>query len=170
MKTITWISLMLLAAAGASAGDVPTRQADVGISRTVDALLAGMSGEEGEDRDWQAWADLFVPGAVFRKVGATPRSLLETRTLGVPEWIVGSGLGLNGKPFVEEAIHSVTETYGGIASVFVTYIVRTGRGGPEIARGAASLHLVETNDGWKVVSWIWTGEQENDPLPARYLP
>ena len=39
------------------------------------------------------------------------------------------------------------------------------RGGEERSRGATTLQLVQTPEGWRVANWIWTGEVDGVPLP-----
>ena len=164
----TLMVLLIGTVAGPTA--LAAQHPDPSILQTVEALYTGMSGDEGEDRDWQEWSTLFMPGARFVSVRAELASPDDTRTWSVPEWIVQSGLGIDGRGFVEEMIHDVTESYGGVASVFTSYVARRSRGGPETGRGAAAFQLANTDEGWKIVTMVWTGEQENNPLPERYLP
>ena len=148
---------------GAEAG--AAQDSDAEVVAAVRAVFAGMSGDTGEDRDWRAWKALFLPGARLVNVRGAQPAEADVRVSSVPEWIVDSGLNLDGVGFVEEVVHNVTEDYAGIASVFLTYQMRRARGGEITGRGAATLQLARTPEGWRVASWMWTGEKEGIPLP-----
>jgi hypothetical protein len=131
----------------------------------VTAVYAGISANADENRDWRAFHAMFLPSA--RLISVSPdQNGIRVNDNSTTEWIVRSGLGLDGRGFVEDVVHSAVTSYGPIAHVLTTWATRSTRGGPENSRGAATLQLVRTNDGWRVSSWIWTGAIDGLPLPG----
>jgi hypothetical protein len=158
------LALMLGALLGVTQDGV-AQDSDAEVVAAVRAVFAGMSGDTGDDRDWRTWEGLFLPGARLVNVRGAQPAEADVRISSVPEWIVATGLNLNGVGFIEEVVHKVTEDYAGIASVFLTYQTRGATGGEITGRGAATLQLARTAEGWRVASWMWTGEKEGIPLP-----
>ena len=159
-------SLALAVALVLLATPAHAQTSDPEILRTVEAAYAGISANADETRDWRAFYRLFLPTAQLVNVRGNAEAGFEPRASSVAEWIVQSGLGLAGRGFVEDLVHSRVEAYGPIAQVFTTWVTRSERGGAVNSRGAATLQLVHTPDGWRVASWIWTGQQQGLPLPG----
>lgn len=73
--------------------------------------------------------------------------------------------------FEEKELHRKTERFGNILHVFSTYQTYFETpAGPDSARGINSIQLIKENDEWKAASIIWYEENEEHPLPERYLP
>ena len=155
------VAVALLAAPGLAAG----QEHDPGILQAVTAAYAGISANEGEARDWQGFQELFVPGAQLIQVRGNAEEGFVPQTMTVAEWTVANMGWLEGRGFVEDAVHHRVESYGPVAHVFTSWVTRQERGGEERSRGAATLQLVQTPEGWRVANWIWTGEVDGVPLP-----
>lgn len=148
---------------------VAAQEFDPAILATVETAYGGISANEGEDRDWPAFHALFLPNARLVNVRGNASDGFEPQSLSVPEWIVSNMTWLEGRGFVEDFELQEIQAYGPIAHVFTTWVTRRERGGEERSHGAATFQLVSTQDGWRVASWIWTGEQEGLPLPGNAL-
>ena len=133
------------------------------VLSVVEAVYAGLSANEGETRDWAAFDALFLPDARLVSARRTPDGV-DLRITSPPEFVVKIGLSLTGRGFVEEIEHSVIKSYGPIAQVYTSWLSRSKRGGEKKNTGAAMLNLVQTDEGWRVASWLWTREIENQPL------
>lgn len=168
-------TLLMLAAAGLAVPAGGTAQsadpADVG---SIDAIIAAtydvISGAAGEERDWDRFRSLFVPGARLVPVGRPPGGAWRTRVMTPEEYIEGSGPFLVQNGFFEREIGRVTERYGHIAHLFSAYESRQNAGDAEpFARGINSFQLMYDGTRWWVVSIFWQGESEEFPIPDRYL-
>ena len=163
--TNVWRTVFLSVASLLAAAPAVAQSHDPEIVRTVEAAYAGISANEGEARDWSAFNALFLPDARLISVRGNAEAGFQPRGYSVPEWIVGNMASLEGRGFVEDFVHYRIESYGPVAHVFTTWVTRSERGGAVNGRGAATLQLVNTEDGWRVASWVWTGEQDGSPLP-----
>lgn len=146
-----------------AAGQTP----DGEILRTVELVYERLSANQGERRDLSGFAALFLPGARLTSVSGRPPDAYETSSLSVSEWIVANLSWLESRGFVEDFTHHELDVYGPVAHVLTTWVTRAERGGAVRRRGVATLQLVQTPEGWRVASWVWTGEQEGLPLPGR---
>lgn len=162
--------LALLLSMGFSAGlYAQASAADVSsIDGIINALYDTISGDPGEERDWERWYDLFVPGAVLSTVA--PDGAGFTRAATDPQrFAVESGPILVRDGFHETEIHRVTEEFAQIAHVFSTYETRQRAADLEpLQRGINSFQLMHDGSRWWVVSIYWQVESEDNPIPGRY--
>ncbi|MEM9065278.1 MAG: nuclear transport factor 2 family protein [Planctomycetota bacterium] len=139
------------------------------VSAVVANLYDVISGPAGEERDWDRFRELFAEDARLASVrkrdgvwapgGVTPEGYIEASG----EWLETNG-------FFEVPLYNEIDVYGGIAQVFSSYEARSEEDGPIIARGINSIQLVRIGDDWKLLSVIWSSEDNAGPIPARYLP
>lgn len=153
-----------LAAQEARASDVASPEA------IVAAVYDVISGGAGEERDWDRWRSLFLPGARLIPVGMTADGQVRHRVMSPEDYVEGSGpmLKLNG--FFEQEVFEVTEAFGQIAHRFSTY---ESRRSPDDAqpfqRGINSFQLMNDGTRWWIVSIMWDSERPGNPIPERYL-
>lgn len=165
------VSFLAAPAMGQSSAPPAADRSDV---ESIDAIMTAVydviSGAKGEARDWDRFKSLFTPDAKltsvnrqakpYRYSAATPDEFAERANT----FFVENG-------FFEVETHRVTEQYGPIAHVFSTYDSRYTEADPEpFARGINSFQLMHDGERWWVVSIYWTGEGDDLPIPAKYLP
>lgn len=168
---------ILLAAAGMAAGCANGAQAAhlgegavmtqvapeelAGIERTLDGVYAVISGEKGEQRDWEAMRALFLPNARMATVG--PQGV---KSMTVDQYIESSGPILVQVGFQERELGRQLQVYGGLAHAWSAYD-GVGNDGDLHIRGINSIQLARQPDGrWLVQSILWQQEMPDLPLPA----
>lgn len=138
------------------------------IDGTIEALYASISGEKGEERDWETFRTLFADNAQLIPTGISPEGNLRYRHMSPEDYINNSGPWLVENGFIEAEIHRETDRFDPIAHVFSTYISRNTAGGEIIDRGINSIQLFNDGERWWVMSIYWTGEREDNPIPEQY--
>jgi len=153
---------------------VQAQQADPADVESIGAIITAVydviSGEAGEERDWDRWHSLFAPNATLSSVGRDREGNVG-RSLMTPEtWVEGAGAAITRDGFIEAEIGRVTEGYGLIAHAFSTYeSYRSASDSEPFARGINSFQLMNDGSRWWVVSVFWQGEGPSNPIPAEYV-
>ncbi|MDX1586534.1 MAG: hypothetical protein R3222_07315 [Balneolaceae bacterium] len=138
------------------------------IDGTIEALYASISGEKGEERDWDTFRNLFTDGARLIPSGISPDGSFRHRYMSPEDYIQNSGPWLVENGFIEEEIHRETDRFDPIAHVFSTYISQNTADGEIFARGINSIQLFHDGDRWWIVTIYWTGERSDNPIPEQY--
>lgn len=138
------------------------------IDGTIEALYASISGEKGEERDWETFRMLFKDGAKLIPTGLNQQGNVVLRYQTPEQYIERSGPWLVENGFFEEEIHREVDCYDPIAHVFSTYTSRNTKDGELIARGINSIQLLNDGERWWVVNIYWVGESEERPIPEVY--
>src|SRR5271156_1803822 len=141
-----------------------------------DAILAAtydvISGPAGQQRDWDRFRSLFVPGArlataVAKKTG----SGYEMRVITPDEYVKLADAYFQKNGFAEREIAQKAERYGNIMQIFSTYESRHDpKGAQPFARGINSFQLFYDGTRWWVVTIYWLEETPENPLPKEFLP
>jgi hypothetical protein len=141
-----------------------------------DAILAAtydvISGPAGQQRDWDRFRSLFVPGArlipvVTKKTGGG----LETRMITPDEYAKFADTYFQKNGFAEREIARTAERYGNIMQIFSTYESRhDAKDAQPFARGINSFQLFYDGTRWWVVTIYWLEETPDNPLPKQFLP
>ena len=150
----------------------PADPADVGsVDTVVAAMFAAISGPAGAKRDWSRFRSLFAPGARLMVAFPGKEGRREVKILS-PDEYVSSAIkhGWFGEGFFETETGHVTERYGNIAHPLRQLCGLPGGGrrrapGP----GPTSTQLVNEDDGWRVLSFLWQDAADAGPVPDRYL-
>jgi len=161
------------AAAQAATPPPAAKPADVA---SPDAILAAtydvISGPAGQQRDWDRFRSLFVPGArlipvVARKIGGG----FDTRIITPDEYSQKADAYFLKNGFAERQIAQKAERYGNIMQVFSTYESRHDpKDAQPFARGINSFQLFYDGTRWWVVTIYWLEETPENPLPQEFLP
>ena len=161
------------AAAQAATPPPAAKPADVA---SPDAILAAtydvISGPAGQQRDWDRFRSLFVPGArlipvVARKTGGG----FDTRIIAPDEYAQKADAYFLKNGFAERQIAQKAERYGNIMQVFSTYESRHDpKDAQPFARGINSFQLFYDGTRWWVVTIYWLEETPENPLPQEFLP
>ncbi len=165
--------LLAPAALAGQQGDPGRPAADPADVGSPDAIVAAVyesiSGDAGEERDWDRLRSLFVDGARLVPSGRRPDGGAGHRILTVEEYMEGATRAFAESGFFETEIHAVMERYGDIAHVFSTYESRRAVDDAEpFQRGINSIQLWHDGDRWWIVTILWHGEHDGAPIPERY--
>jgi len=149
----------------------PPSPADV---QSLDAILAAVydviSGPAGQERDWDRFRSLFVPGARLIPTGRDQAGNVRNRVLTPDEYIQSSGPFLVERGFFETEIGRVVERYGPVVHLMSAYESRNRADDPEpFQRGVNSFQLLDDGERWWVVSIYWSAETPDNPIPERFL-
>jgi len=138
----------------------------------LEAVYDVISGAAGVPRDWDRFRSLFLPEArLIAVIHEKDKGTNTYRRFSPEEYITRAGPFLEKEGFFEQEVHLVIEQFGPIAHVFSTYESRRNRDDAKpFARGINSFQLFHDGNRWWVVSIFWTGEREDLPIPAKYLP
>lgn len=134
------------------------------ISATLDAVYAAISGDVGEERDWDAMRALFTPEARLHAI--TPQGM---RGGSVEDYIERSAPFLVQSGFTESALVNRIDIYGDLAQAWSSYAgtFTNADGTPGSVRGINSFQLMRQDDGsWLVHSIFWQAESDDNPLPT----
>jgi hypothetical protein len=141
-----------------------------------DAIMAAtydvISGPAGQQRDWDRFRSLFVPGA--RLIPVVPRKTgggLDTRIITPDEYAQHADAYFQKNGFAEREISRKSERYGNIMQIFSTYESRhDAKDAQPFARGINSFQLFYDGTRWWVVTIYWLEETPENPLPKEFLP
>jgi len=141
-----------------------------------DAIMAAtydvISGPAAQQRDWDRFRSLFVPGA--RLIPVVPRKTgggLDTRTITPDEYAQHADAYFQKNGFAEREISRKSERYGNIMQIFSTYESRhDAKDAQPFARGINSFQLFYDGTRWWVVTIYWLEETPENPLPKEFLP
>lgn len=144
---------------------MPSEADDIAaVNRTIDAVYAAISGEVGEERDWDAMRALYLPNARLTAIRADG---VESCTL--EEYIASKRDFLVGNGFSEGTLVNRVLIYGGIAHAWSSYSGDWTE--PDGTKGATiginSFQLMrQPDDSWRVLSILWQVANADLPLPA----
>lgn len=141
---------------------------------SVDAIMAALygviSGDAGQERDWNRFRSLFWPGAVMVPTGVDKEGHFRARLYTPDDYVARNGPYFAQHAFFEREIARRTEQYGAIAQVFSTYESRDAKDAAKpFERGINSIQLLNDGKRWWITSISWAGETATNPLPAEYL-
>ncbi|MBT8236906.1 MAG: hypothetical protein KJO04_11980 [Bacteroidia bacterium] len=141
------------------------------LDSTLSTLYAVISGEKGEERDWELFTYLFHPEARLIPTGRNEEGLFDARFLTPEGYIDRSGKWLVENGFFEKEINRVVHTFRNITQVFSTYeSYRSEADDVPFMRGINSIQLLNDGERWWIINIYWMQESEANPIPNDYLP
>jgi len=141
------------------------------IDATVNTLYQVISGEKGEERNWELLKYLFHPDAKMIASGRNREGKIGARYSSPDGYINYSGKWLVENGFFEDELHRVTEQFGSLAHVFSTYqTFHSKKEAKPFMRGINSIQLLHDGHRWWVVNIYWSQEKPDNPIPKKYLP
>jgi len=150
-------------ASAASTADAAT------IDSTISALYDVISGPAGK-RNWDRFRSLFAPGARLIANGTRPTGEIVSRVMTADEYAQRNGAFFEKNGFFEREAARHTDEFANIAQVFSTYESRhTQDDDKPFQRGINSIQLMNDGKRWWIVTVFWQGEDDKNPLPAKYL-
>ena len=179
--TLLMVGVFALADAtwhSAAAQDPATNQAAASAANpddvaSIDAITAAayasISGEKGEERQWDRFRTLFHPDARLIPVQHTQAGV-RARPFSVDEYIAQTNSYFLENGFFEKELHRKSEQFGSIAHHFSTYASYDSAASTEpFARGINSFQLMHDGQRWWIVNIFWQAESAQTPIPAEYL-
>ena len=141
------------------------------LDSTLSTLYAVISGEKGEERNWELFTYLFHPEARLIPTGKNEEGLHIARFLTPEGYIDRSGKWLVENGFFEKEINRVVHTFGNITQVFSTYeSYRSEADESPFMRGINSIQLLNDGERWWIINIYWMQESEENPIPIDFLP
>lgn len=141
------------------------------LDSIIETLYAVISGEKGEERDWDLMKYLFHPDAKLIPSGKNQEGQISARFMTVNDYITGSGKWLVENGFFEKEIHRTADIFGNIIQVFSTYeSFHSESDDKPFARGINSIQLLNDGNRWWIINIYWTGETPDNPIAKQYLP
>ncbi len=142
---------------------------------TVDSVVAALydvvSGEAGEDRDWERMESLFYPGTKLMPISTNREGKSRPVLMTVEDYIGANSGFFKQSGFFENEIKNITEEYGRMAHVWTTYEARRNKDDDKpFMRGINSVQLVNDGERWWIINLTWYAENGKHPLPKKYLP
>ncbi len=141
------------------------------LDATINTLYTIISGEKGQERNWELFKYLFKPHAKLIPSGKVSDTLYGVKYLSPKKYIETSGKWLVDNGFFEKEINRKTETFGNITHVFSTYeAYKTASSETLLMRGINSIQLLFDGKRWWIINIYWTQESKSNPIPEMYLP
>lgn len=139
----------------------------------VAALYDTISGPPDQERDWDRFRGLFLPGArlVMGRRWEGP-GLEAAGGLGIADvesFIAAAADVYRKDGFWEKEVAGRVDRFGNVAHAWSTYETRIGRPDSEpVARGINSVQMVREAGRWRIAHLAWDVELPDQPIPARY--
>jgi hypothetical protein len=141
------------------------------LDSTISTLYAVISGEKGQERDWELMKYLFHPDAKLIPSGKNKEGVYKARYMTTEDYINSSGEWLVENGFFEKEMHRSVQTFGNITHVFSTYeSFKSEADETPFMRGINSIQLLNDGERWWIINIYWTQESEENPIPKEYLP
>lgn len=136
------------------------------IHQVVLTTLDILTGEKGEERDWERFKNQFTKDA--RMVLVLPVKMGDGKKIlswTLDHFIEKAGPNYVDKGFLEEELWFHVDVFNGVANVFQGFHAKQD---DYNEKGVNSFQLVNTGEGWKITSITWSNEDEMHPLPKKY--
>lgn len=140
------------------------------IEGTIETLYSVISGEKGEERNWELFKYLFKPEAKLIPSGKKKEGGFAVRYMTPQDYIDGSGKWLVENGFHEIGMHNEIHSFGQIAQVFSSYeSFRSKHDEKPFMRGINSIQLFNDGERWWVINIYWSQESPENPIPEQFL-
>ena len=141
------------------------------LDQTLKNLYSVISGEKGEERNWELFQYLFHPEAKLIPSWNTPNGKVGAKYLSPKDYIETSGKWLLENGFFEKEIYRTSNTFGPVCQVFSTYESYHSMDEKQpFMRGINSIQLLYDGTRWWIINIYWTQETKENPIPVNYLP
>ena len=137
------------------------------IEGIIKAYYEVVSGPKGAPRQTERDKSLHHPNALIVYTGETTEGKPYIKDMTLKEFHKDTKPYENG--FFESECHRKVERFGNIAHVWSTYETRFEEGGDVMRRGINSIQLYNDGKRWWIMSWMFDGERNNNPIPKSYL-
>ncbi len=141
------------------------------IDKIIESLYSVISGEKGEERDWDLMRYLFHPDAKLIPSGESKSGEYKVKYMTPDDYIKMSGEWLVENGFYEKEIHRTVNQFRNIVQVFSTYeCYHSKKDKAPFMRGINSIQLLNDGTRWWIINIYWSQETDSNPIPKEYLP
>jgi hypothetical protein len=177
-RKILIVLCVLVFASGAAAQQTeatPAPQANPADVASVDAIIKAVydviSGDAGQQRDWNRMRSLFHRDARLIPTGKNPNTgVYGARAMTPDDYIKRNEPFFAKEGFYEKEMARRTDLYGNIAHVFSTYEAFHKKDEKtHFMRGINSIQLLNDGKRWWIMTIYWQAETPETPLPKEYL-
>ena len=141
------------------------------LDNIISSLYEVISGEKGQERNWDRFMNLFDSHAKLIPCGKNPEGVVTARHWTPKEYSEHAGPYLMENGFFEKEIHREEQQLGNITHVWSTYeSYRSLKDSEPFVRGINSIQLMNDGKRWWVMNIFWTSETPEIPIPKKYLP
>ncbi|HTQ09736.1 MAG TPA: hypothetical protein VMI31_06660 [Fimbriimonadaceae bacterium] len=139
------------------------------IDSIVAALYSSISDPTASKMSWDRFESLFTDSGRLIAVGAREDDAI-IHGISPAEYVKLSGPYIEQEGFSERELARKTEQFANIAQVVSTYESKLKGSDKPLERGINLIQLFNDGKRWWIVSVTWQKEDEDNPLPAKYLP
>lgn len=154
--------------------DVHTESSkDLGtVNGIIHTLYDIISGPVGQERDWNAFRNLFDENARMYIAVPDKDSGSVLRCITPDQYVERNKSRLADIGFNEDELYRITNTYGAGTQIFSTYESHfTDKNGEEeITKGINNIQLYFDGERYFIVTIFWDANAKNIEVPERYLP
>lgn len=141
------------------------------IEKIVSSIYAIVSGEKGEEGDWELMRNVFHPEARLMTGYQNEEGKNEIKVFSVEDYISTFRNSFYNRTFYEKDVKNKIERFDNLAHVLSTYqAFNTKEMNRPLKTGVASIQLYHDGERWWVLSMYWRNGTEEVPVPAVYLP
>lgn len=141
------------------------------IDNVINTLYEVISGEKGEERNWELMRYIYHPNAMLVATGKNGQGNVGATYVTPQSYVENSGKWLIENGFFEEEIHRKVEIFGNIAQVFSTYqCFKSKKDKEPFMRGINGIQLLNMGGRWRIINIFWQQETDENPIPEVYLP
>ena len=138
------------------------------IDSIIDALYEVISGEKGEERDWDRERNLFHPEARLIVIKKEDNHL-ETKIMTSDKFIQYAKPFIDRTGFYEYEIARKVEEFGHVVHVWSSFESKHSKEDEKpYTRGINSIQLLNDQKRWWVMNIYWNKETDEFPLPEKY--
>ena len=168
MKLLCTVLLTFLLTSASFAQDKYAKDVE-SIDSIVEALYASISGEKGEERDWERFRNLFIPEARLIPTGKNQDGKLVYSVSSPEQFIEQANQNFVDNGFYEYETHRSTEDYGHVVHLFSTYASKRSKSDAKpFNTGINSIQLFNDGERWWVVTIYWAHNTDYNPVPEKY--
>lgn len=143
------------------------------IDSIVPAIFEIVSGEKGEERDWELMKTIFHPEA--RLILNHPNSEGESGIyfFTIEEYIERFAASFREMDLYEQEVHRITNKFGNMVQVYSTYASFKNEEEKDLEpqkQGMAGIQLYHDGERWWVITMYWKNAINGLTIPDKYLP
>jgi|AntRauTorcE11898_2_1112593.scaffolds.fasta_scaffold14681_1 hypothetical protein len=141
------------------------------IDSIVTSIYQVISGDKGEERNWDLHKTIFHPEARIISNYVDEEGKYQISFFTVDEYMNQFRDYFKENNTYEKDVNRVIEIFGNMAHVFSTFeSYRNAEDSTPYKLGTASIQLYNDGDRWYVLNMYYKNESENDKVPNKYIP
>ena len=141
------------------------------LDKTIETFYSVISGEKGEERNWELMQYLYYPEAKLSAIVRNQQGKIGVVYVTPDDYKKNSGPWLVENGFFEIEINRKVDRFGNLAHVYSTYhSFFSKKDDKPFMRGINSIQLMYNGKRWFVVNIFCDQESDKNPIPEAYLP